>query len=172
MRSFMRGFAGLSCSHAAVRLSALLLILSLPACISNPGLAMHSFGFDAIQDSPDIEILDYRYGDSKQPGARAPEWAVKENRLSQGASTHGEMLVGNVLYVKWKIKDTGAIHEDTVILINRLPANMKDHQIYFIVRREQLYVYLITPERRTPDMPENGPRHTRRYYKTITIYPN
>jgi hypothetical protein len=133
---------------------------------------MHSFGFNAVIDSPDIEILNFRYGDSRQPGARPPEGAIQENRVSQGASTTGEMLVGNELYVKWKIKDTGAVYEDTVNLVNRLPANMKDHRIYFIVRREQLYVYLITPERRTPDMPENGPRHTRQYLKTITIYPN
>ena len=81
------------------------------------------------------------------------------------------MLKGDDLYVKWRIKSTGTIHEDTVDLRNRLPVNIKDHRIYFIVKDTQLYVYLITPERRPPDMPPNGPRQTQ-YLKTITLYPD
>ena len=131
---------------------------------------MHAFGFDAIQDSPGIEVLDYRYGNSKQPGARPPTWALRENRVSQGTSTTGEMLKGDELYVKWRIRSTGSVHEDTVDLRSRLPANIEGHRIYFIVKDTQLYVYLITPERRPPELPPNGPRQTQ-YLKTITLYP-
>ena len=144
---------------------------AITACAATQGIVMHSFGFDAIQDSPDIEVLDYRYGNSKQPGARPPAWALRENRVSQGTSTHGEMLRGDELYVKWRIKSSGSVHEDIVDLRRRLPENIKDHRVYFIVKDTQLYVYLVTPERRSPDTPPNGPPQTQ-YLKTITIYPD
>jgi len=81
------------------------------------------------------------------------------------------MLRGDFLYVKWRIKSTGQVYEDTVDLRRRLPADITDHRIHFIVKGPQLYVYLITPERRPPDMPPNGPRPYQ-YLKTITIYPD
>ena len=68
-------------------------------------------------------------------------------------------------------KKTGLVHEDTVDLRSRLPESIKDHRIYFIVKDTQLFVYLITPERRAPEMPPNGPRPTQ-HLKTITIYPS
>ena len=152
-------------------LGASLFAFAIAACSANQGIVMHAFGFDARWDSPDIEVLDYRYGNSKQPSARAPAWALQESRVPQMVGTTGEMLKGDDLYVKWRIKSTGTIHEDTVDLRNRLPVNIKDHRIYFIVKDTQLYVYLITPERRPPDMPPNGPRQTQ-YLKTITLYPD
>ena len=152
-------------------LGVLFFTFAITACAATQGIVMHSFGFSTIQDSPDIEVLDYRYGNSKQPGARPPAWALKENRVSQGTSTHGEMLRGDELYVKWRIKSTGSVHEDTVDLRSRLPENIKGHEIYFIVKDTQLFVYLITPERRAPEMPPNGPRPTR-HLKTLTIYPD
>lgn len=151
-------------------LSLLFCTFAMAACAANQGIVMHSFAFDAIQDSPDIQILNYRYGNSKSPAARPPDWAIQENRVQQGTGTTGEMLRGDDLYVKWRIKSTGIVHEDTVDLRSRLPENIKDHEIYFIVRGAQLYVYLISPERRPPEMPPNGPRHTQ-YRKTITLYP-
>ena len=152
-------------------LGASLFAFAIAACSATQGIVMHAFGFDAIQDSPDIEVLDYRYGDSKQPGARPPVWAIRENRVSQGTGTTGEMLKGDELYVKWRIRSTGSVYEDTVDLRSRLPANIENHRIYFIIKDTQLYVYLITPERRSPDTPPNGPRQTQ-YLKTITLYPD
>lgn len=152
-------------------LGASVFAFAIAACSANQGIVTHAFGFNAIQDSPDIEVLDYRYGNSKQPGARPPAWALRENRVAQGTTTSGEMLRGDELHVKWRIKSTGTIREDSVDLRNRLPENIKDHRIYFIVKDTQLYVYLITPERRPPDMPPNGPRQTQ-YLKTITLYPD
>ena len=81
------------------------------------------------------------------------------------------MLVGDFLYVKWRIKDTGLVYEETVDLRQRLPRNIKDHTVYFDIKGAQLYVYLISPERRPPDMPPNGP-HMYDYRKIFTIYPD
>ena len=83
------------------------------------------------------------------------------------------MLRGDFLYVKWRIKSTGMVYEDTVDLRNRLPADIKDHRVTFIIRGPQLYVYLIPPEgrKRAKGKPPNGPR----MYEdldTVTIYPD
>lgn len=61
------------------------------------------------------------------------------------------MLRGDFLYVKWRLKQTGEVYEDTVDLKSRLPADITDHRIHFVIRGPQLYVYLISPERLNPN---------------------
>jgi hypothetical protein len=138
---------------------------------ANRGLVFHSFEFDARRDSPDAEILNYRYGDSKQPGARPPEWALRQGKVAQATATGGEMLRANELYVKWRIRSTGAIFEDTVDLGKRLPRDIERQCVYFVVKGAQLYVYLVSDQRREPHEPANGPSiyHHR---KVSTIYPD
>jgi hypothetical protein len=145
--------------------------LGLCACIGHAQIVEHSFSFDAISDSPDVEVLDYRYGDSKQPMARNPEYLLKEGRSLQRTSINGEMLRGDFLYVKWRVKSTGQAYEDNVDLRQRLPPDITEHRIHFIIRGPQLYVYLVTPQRRPPDVAPNGPRPYQ-YLRTITIYPD
>lgn len=139
------------------------LFAALTACAS--GLVNHSFGFDVISDSPGITVLDYRYGNSQISATRAD---TSRGRPRGGASVSGEMLRGDFLYVKWRIESTGQVYEDTVDLKSRLPRDITNHEIYFIVKGSQLFVYLITPERRPPDMEPSGPRKTQ-YLKTLTI---
>ena len=138
---------------------------------ANQGLVFHVFEFDARRDSPDAEILNYRYGDSKQPGARPPEWALRQGKVAQATTIIGEMLRANELYVKWRIRSTGAIFEDTVDLGKRLPRDINRQGVYFVVEGAQLYVYLVSDQRRAPDEPPNGPSiyHHR---KVTTIYPD
>lgn len=114
-------------------------------CATSPRLVNHSFSFDARWDSPDIEILEYRYGDYLM--TRAPAYQVKEGRIGQQSNVHGAMARGDSLYVKWKIKSSGVVHEDTVDLRERLPRDMTDHRIYFVVDDHQLRVFLISPEK-------------------------
>lgn len=51
-------------------------------------------------DSPDIEVLDYRYGTSTQQGTFLPEWMLQPGRMAQSVATTGDMIVGVFLYVK------------------------------------------------------------------------
>lgn len=81
------------------------------------------------------------------------------------------MRPGNDLYVKWRLRNTGEVFEETVDLKSRLPADMKGCRIYFMVRGSQLYVYLITPERRAKSEPPNGPDKWS-YLRTLTLYPD
>jgi hypothetical protein len=150
-------------------LVALVAFVTLVACASSPEVVDHSFSFDTLKDDQDAEVLDYRYGNSKLP-VHAPEWAVKEGKTFTFNSVSGPMLRGDLLYVKWRIRSTNAVYEDTVDLRHRLPADVKNHRIHFIVRGAQLYVYLVTPETRLPDEAPNGPLMYS-YRKTITICP-
>lgn len=164
-----------------------LVLLGLAACTTEPRLTDHAFGFDAVHDSPDIEVLNYQYGNSKLPGVRPPEWALKkEGYVAGGTGIHGPMPRGDFLYVKWRIKGTGEVFEDTVDFRSRLPANITDHSIYFIVKGHQLYVYLISPEKLNPnpcpsrnelrrlsdsDIPGDKIFSMYCYRKIFTIYP-
>jgi len=145
----------------------------LGACAAGPQFVDHAFGFNAVADSPDIEILDYRYGDSKQPGASNPEDLRREGRAIQATGIHGPMARGDSLYVKWRLKRTGQVYEDSVDLRRRLPADITDHRVYFMVRGAQLYVYLVPPEskKRPAGKPASGPR----LYgdlDVVTLYPD
>jgi hypothetical protein len=160
-----------SCVHTQLRwIVALAAFFAFSACSFGPAVVDHAFSFDAISDSSDVYVLDYRYGDSKLPMVRNPEHLLKEGRSLQSANIIGPMKQGDSLYVKWRIKSTGQIYEDTVDLRSRLPADITDHKIYFIIQGPQLYVYLISPERRPPDVPRNGPRAFS-HLRTTTIYP-
>lgn len=111
--------------------------LSLGGCMTKD-LVNHTFEFDARSESPDIQILYYQYGNSKQPGAN------DDTRQYVGIS--GSMLRGDFLYVKWRIKATNEVLEDRVDLKDRLPRNIEKHRIHFVVKGRQLYVYLISPK--------------------------
>jgi len=160
LNAFMRWFLALATACA------------LAACAASPpGVVDHAFGFDMRGDGQDAEVLDYRYGESKLP-VHAPESAVMEGKTLWYESVQGPMLRGDFLYVKWRNRSTGQVYEDTVDLRKRLPANVTDQKVYFMIKGPQLYVYLISlREQRPPDMPPNGPR-VYRSLKTITIYPD
>ena len=121
-----------------------LMLAWLTACASGPRVVDHAFSFDARGDSPDAEVLNYRYGDSNLPGTRIPPALLRESGVSGGTGINGPMPLGDSLYAKWRIKSTGAVFEDTVDLKRRLPWDITDHRIYFIVEGSQLYVYLIS----------------------------
>ena len=115
--------------------------LSLGGCMTQT-LVNHTFEFNAARESPDIEVLDYQYGNSKFTSSL--NWEKNTSRGATGIS--GPMLRGDSLYVQWRIKSTGEVLEDTVDLRERLPRDIKDHRIHFLVKERQLYIYLISPK--------------------------
>jgi hypothetical protein len=134
-----------------VYLTISMLGIAITACASRPRLADHTFEFDTRTDSPDTEILDWRYGDSKVHGTRPETYVLRSGRIPQQIGTSGEMKVGNDLYVKWRSRSTNEIFENTVDLRDKLPGNIENHTIRFIANQSQLYVYLITPTRKAPN---------------------
>jgi len=151
------------------RLAAIGLAFLVSACAGN--LVDHSFEFDARHDSPGVEILDHRYGESRFPGASNPEHMLKLGQPLQSAHMTGAMKRPDKLYVKWRVVSENKLYEDTVDLRKRLPRDITDHKVYFVVRGPQLYVYLVSPKPRAPNVPPNGPR-LYQDYEVSTIYPD
>jgi hypothetical protein len=142
--------------------------LGSASCATSPALVDHSFSFNAFEDNWDVELLDYRYGTSAM--TRTPQWQKDTNRVSQGGMWNGEMPRAADLYVKWRVKATGEVIEDTVDLRDKLPRNIKGHILHFVIRGGHLSVYLVSPERRPADWPPIGPA-AYQYRKVFTVYP-
>lgn len=124
---------------------------SLAACATGPRVVDHSFGFDIRNAVPEVQILDYRYGSSGTTGTRPAKWALEEGKPFYFQGVTGPIPVGDFLYVKWRIKETGQVFEETVDLRQRLARDIKDHEVYLDIEGPQLYVYLISRERVTPN---------------------
>ena len=110
----------------------------------------HSFSFDAVVDArkyghPDVEVLDYAYGDSQEPRTRPSKTDREMNSFFYQQSIAGPMPRGEFLYVKWRVKATGEVHEDRADLRHRLPADITNYGIRFVINEAQLYVYAFPP---------------------------
>lgn len=143
-----------------IRLQFLILAACLvsTACATRSRLVEHSFEFDARWDSPGIEILDYWYGTSNLPGLRGcPKQYAPCATSRQYAGTTGDIPLGDELTVKWRVKSTGNVYQDTVKLSDRLPENMKNQKIRFVIKDSQLYVFVISSEKSVPNpcLPRN-----------------
>lgn len=72
------------------------------ACATSSERTNHAFSFDSVWDSPDIFVLDYRYGKSKLFASRARDSTVMAGVVRQTTNINGDFLRGDFLYVKWR----------------------------------------------------------------------
>lgn len=136
---------------------ALGLMALLTACASGPKLVTHAFSFDALNDhwAESIDLLAYAYGDQYSKvrndvaNPRSPVFAGL-SKLPPGTGVNGTIPLGDFLYVKWRVKATGEVLEQRVDLRNRLPRDMTDHELTFVIVDRQLYVYVVTPTVQKP----------------------
>lgn len=147
------------CPSILVRLVAvtwLALVLALTACATGPRLVSHEFTFDGIYDKwvDVVDLLEYSYGD--QYFAVRDSLTQRNDSLYKGYSSlgprkgvNGPMPVGEFMYVKWRIKATGEVLEDRVDLRGRLPGDMRDHGLTFVIDGRQVYLYVLTPQSKT-----------------------
>lgn len=148
-----------------------LLLLALAACANTPKAVNHAFSFGSRGDNQGIEVLNYRYGsDSKLMPTSPPDWALATGHIGQTTSMTGTFPPGDFLYVKWRIESTGAQYEDTVDLKSRLPSNIADQRIHFVIKGPQLYVYLISEQLHAAGAPD-CPVKTHHIFKCTTLYP-
>lgn len=150
-------------SRAAQTAAALVILFLAVGCA--PTIVQHAFSFNT-SDAPGVEILGYRYGDSRQPGAR--DVVESGGQVRQSLNIIGEIRRPDSLYVRWLDLTTGKIYEDTVDLARLLPRDIAEHRIHFTVRGPQLFVYLITPQLRSLTDPPVGPRAFQ-FRKVITL---
>jgi hypothetical protein len=165
-----------------------LLLFGLTACavggiMDGDVYQRHSFSFDVRQDMPDIEVLDYQYSNGKHNGIKPTAERVSIQSRDggfAGEGIYGNLLRGDFLYVKWRVKDPHSpswaikylgTYEDRVDLRSRLPADISDLTIHFIIRGTQLYVYLIWPYDAKHIYPSNEKMLFDRV-KYIQIYPD
>lgn len=163
-------------------LATLAITVSLTACAVNPATAncpdnerVHqSFSFGYYGENPDIEILNVYYGIPNCPANYDSQYKGSQYNGKPMQSTNivgGPFRRAWKLDIKWRIKSTGQEYEENIDLRSRLPKDMSGHRLHFTIEGPQLYVYLITPERRPPDFPEAGPKPYRSL-KTLIIFPD
>lgn len=151
MKIFERGISLIG--GGAWRLFLLWISFCLSAYASD--LVYHRFEFDANSESPDIQLVAYKYGNDKGTGASAQEHeytisGVKHFGMGGQAGITGDLLRPDFLFVKWRIKATGEVLEDTVDLKSRLPRDFSRHTVHFTVDDKQLYIYLIAWDNKKP----------------------
>lgn len=138
------------------------------------GFELNTYEFDGKAGNERVEILDFLYGNPNGYAVRNPEHYRRRGECAQIASSSALNMPRKdlkSLYVKWRDKLTGEVREVSLDLQKKLPKDFGDeHRTFVSFKQGQLYVYVITPERRPADEPPNGPKATA-YLKTITLYP-
>ena len=131
-----------------------MVVPGLSACAFPQRVAFHSFSIDGRYDnwSETIDLLAFDYGSKNYHLSNAvddPNYMFyKENKTSlpPTENTHGYIPVGEYLYVKWRVKETGEVLSERVDLRPILPYDMDHHTVTFVIDGRQLYVYLVTPK--------------------------
>jgi len=129
-------------------LATLGLLLALAACASTPRLVPHAFNFNGWNDgwARQADLLEFSYGDQyRETQAKSTDGRT----IGSSDSVNGPMPVGEFLYVKWRLRESGEILEDRVDLRHRLPRDMTDHALTFVIDGRQLYVFVVTPQSKT-----------------------
>lgn len=156
------------------------LVAMLSGCATGPRQVLHSFSFNGQNDgwAKSIDLLAYSYGDQYRmvkndvADPRSPVFKGM-SELPPASSVSGFIPVGEFLQVKWRIKATGEVLEDRVELRGRLPPDMSNHGVTFVIDGRQLYVFVITPTPITVNLPKPPKKAWRSAYRvTYEIYPN
>lgn len=151
----------------------LLLAAALGACATGPKLVLHSFNCAQWKDgwAEQADLLAYSYGNNVPMLTETQPWPGHSSIGCGGITAN--MPVAEFLHVKWRLKESGEILEDRVDLRNRLPRDMRNHQVTFVIDGRQLYVYLITPKKvkNWTKKPSSRTWHSE-FYVSYEIYPN
>ncbi len=158
-------------------------MLTLNACATHGPLGNevidHAFElnkgeFDGTAGVERVQILDFLYGNPDGYALKNPDNYRERGECVQGYG-HGNLGITRkdlkIFYVKWFDKVTGQVHEVTLDLLKKLPKDFSGkHRFFASFKQGQLYVYVVTPERRLESELPNGPEASD-YLRTITIYP-
>eukprot|EP01032_Pedospumella_encystans_P014152 gene14152-16277_t len=122
--------------------------LALTGCATGPRQVDHNFSFDGWKDgwysgpNSNVQLQEYSYGD--QYHMVREKVKSGETRIPANTSVSGPMPVGEFLYVRWLLKGSGEMVEHRVDLRDRLPKDMHDHRVSFVIDGKDLYVYVVT----------------------------
>lgn len=138
---------------------ALTLMVVMAGCATGPKVVLpvvpHAFSFDGLNDkwANSVDLLAYAYGDQYhkvREDLAKPSSSLYAGKpgLPPTTGVNGPMPVGEFLFVKWRLKSTGEIFEERVDLRDRLPKDMADHELTFVIDSRQLHVFVVTPRRK------------------------
>ena len=135
--------------HVWRRWLALGLLVVVMGCAMGPKLVSHSFNYDGFNDkwADKVDLLAYSYGDEYH---KLEDKAAAGSTLGAQGNVNGPIPVGEFLYVRWRVKATGEVLEQRVDLRDRLPRDMTEHGLTFLMDGKQLYVYVTTPAAQQP----------------------
>lgn len=136
--------------------------------------ALNTWEFDGKAGTERVELLDFLYGNPDGYAVRNyPEYKARGECVqgTSGGNIGTKRKDLKIFYVKWLDKATNEVHEVTLDLTKKLPKDFsRDHRFLASFKKGQLYAYVITPERRSPNEPRNGPE-AYDYRKVLTVYP-
>lgn len=149
-----------------IGLGLLLVGCSAGKVITGNNRIYHSFDMDKVEfDGKDgvnrVEILDYLYGNPNGYAARNPQHykARGECKQNDGGFVNMPRKDLKIFYIKWLDNATDKVHAVTLDLPKKLPKDFgENHRFFASFKQGQLYVYVITPERRADNEPPQGPR--------------
>ena len=150
----------------------LMVLVGLSGCAAGPQGSYHTFSINGAYDnwSESIDLLEYDYGGVHR--MVRDKGRTEADTVSTATSINATMPNGEYLYAKWRIKSTGEVVEKRADLRGRLPDNMLDHGITFVIDGQQLYVFLITPIKKAYRTPPILRTHLSKSYVSYEIYPN
>lgn len=150
--------------------SVLIVSLAIAGCAVSHAVE-HGFAFDAIWESPEVQVLDFRYGRSSNLATMARPPGNTDPKVPQASSTYGPMPRPDRLIVSWRIRATGQLVEETVDLDRRLPADIKARRVHFVIKGHHLCVYVVSKDL----LPKAAPSSPLRLYPrqvVNVVYPD
>ncbi|RTL37457.1 MAG: hypothetical protein EKK53_21030 [Burkholderiales bacterium] len=153
--------------------SLLILAAALGACATGPKLVVHSFNCAQWKDgwAEKADLLAYSYANKVPMLTETQPWPGHSSIGCGGITAN--MPVADFLYVKWRLKDSGEVLEDRVDLRSRLPTDMTNQTVTFVIDGRQLYVFLVTPTEINQRLLSRSKKtwHSK-YNVTYEIYPH
>lgn len=154
-----------------------LTVVALLGCAAGGGQrqVFHSFDFHGWNDGwysgpkSNVQLQEYSYGD--QYRMVRDQVKAGDEFLPPTTSVSGSMPIGEFLYVRWRLKDSGEMIEHRVDLRDRLPWNMHNKRVTFVIDGKKLYVYLVTDQGKEYGTPPLNRAWRSNMYVTYEIYP-
>lgn len=130
--------------------------------------------FDGKAGVERVQILDFIYGNPDGYALKNPDNYRDRGECMQGYG-HGNLGITRkdlkIFYVKWLDNATGQVREVTLDLPKKLPKDFSgNHRFFASFKHGQLYVYVITPDKRPVNVPPDGPR-AYDDLKMLVLYP-